>query len=256
MNRNTPWTEAEIKTLTELFPTHTTQAVAKMLGRTESAVYACATRHGMKKAKGGTHTATGKILAACKDPKGKSVSELSAITGVGSDTTTIVCWLVRDKRLYRAGILRHYRFFVNEADAKAWDVLAPAEYAKIRKELADKRREYNKLRGREWRALQASKRPPRVKAEKPAKPKAVKVKPTAPVKRDDNKRVQLRITNRAKEQCAPVAAKVVWPEHVTVQVIPTPPSRFAFEPPQGWRGQISRDWMERRVGGVANNARG
>lgn len=256
MSRNTPWTEAEITTLTELFPTHTTQAVAKLLGRTESAVYAWATRNGVKKAMYNSHTTTGKILAACKDPNGKCTSELMAITGVGADTTTFVCWLVRNKRLYRAGIYRHYRFFVSEADAKAWDILAPAEYARIRKELADKRREYNKLRGREWRAKQASKRPLRVKAEKPVKPQAVKVIPQAPVqKREGDKRVQLHITNRAKEQCAPVAARVVWPEHVKVQVHPTPPSRFDFTPPPGWRGEISKDWMNRRLGTSAN-ARG
>jgi hypothetical protein len=49
----------------------------------------------------------------------------------------------------------------------------------------------------------------------------------------------------SKPKPAPMPTKVIWPESVKVTVIPTPPSRFAFEPPEGWMGQITKDWMSR-----------
>lgn len=51
-------------------------------------------------------------------------------------------------------------------------------------------------------------------------------------------------------QAASMPTKIIWPDTVKVQVHPTPPSRYAFEPPEGWRGQISMDQMERRLSAV------
>jgi len=195
---------------------------------------------------------TGKILQACADPKGKCLSELIAITGSkGNNLTSTALWLIGTKRLFKAGVVRHYRFFVNEADAKAWNLEAPAAYAEHLRKAAAHRLVYNREREQKRRAALSAGKPrkprkPRVKPEPKAKaePKPL----AAPFKKPStDKRSHIHITNRAKGPEAPKAAKVVWPEHVKVHVHPTPPSRFAFDPPPGWRGQITCDWMDRRL---------
>lgn len=48
--------------------------------------------------------------------------------------------------------------------------------------------------------------------------------------------------------------KIIWPADLVIYQHPTPPSRFAFEPPEGWKGQISMDQMERRLSAVQGSA--
>lgn len=267
--RNNPWTEAEKQTLIELFPTHTTEHVAKVLKRPMGAVYAAATRFGIVKFKRAGMSITDKILQVCAEPKGKRLSELIAVTGSsGNNLTNTALWLIGAKRLYKAGIVRHFRFFTHEADAKAWDLEAPAVFAEHQRKAAEHRRVYNKERARKEREAKAAMpKPPRKprpapvpKAKPEPKPRVkpepkVKAEPkprAAPFKKPaTDKRSHIHITNRSKEQEAPKAAKVVWPEHVKVQVHPTPPSRFDFTPPPGWRGQITHDWMNRRLGAAS-----
>lgn len=246
--RNHPWTEAEKQTLIELFPSNTTEHVAKVLNRPMGAVYAAATRFGIIKVKSEGMSITDKILQACADPKGKCLSELIAVTGSsGNNLTNTALWLIAEKRLYKAGIVRHLRFFVHEAHAKAWDLEAPVAYAEHKRKAAEKKRIYNNERARKEREAKAAMpKPPRPAPVLKAKPEP-KVKAVPFKKPSSDKRSHIHITNRAKEPEAPKAKKIVWPEHVKVQAIPTPPPRFAFTPPPGWRGQITQDWMDRRL---------
>lgn len=182
-------------------------------------------------------TTTDLILKACTTPAGMTRAELMAATGkTGHIVSATVQWLLSKDRLHKAGIYRHYRYFADKGDAAAWDLVAQAEYVAIRqaarsKTLADKARSE-----REKRGSTADYQPRTAKRSKQRK--------TEPAQHQRLILSQERIAEPAK----PV--KVIWPETVKVQVHPTPPSRFAFEPPPGWRGQITNDWMERRLQGV------
>jgi hypothetical protein len=43
--------------------------------------------------------------------------------------------------------------------------------------------------------------------------------------------------------------EVIVPENVKVTIAPTPQPRWGGDPGPGWRGQITADWLERRLGG-------
>jgi len=46
-------------------------------------------------------------------------------------------------------------------------------------------------------------------------------------------------------------ATVTMPASVKVQVCPRFPDRFAFEPPKGWKGQITKDQQARRMEAIS-----
>lgn len=271
MNRNTPWTEAETQTLIDLFPTHTTEHVAKILNRSIGSVYAAATRFGITKAPPTKLSKTAKIIEACKPDTGLTVGELGKAIGESNDfCNTIAHLLCRGRRLFKAGLFKHTRYFVTEESAKAWHTQAHAErdttQAEAKRKKMDARNKARRIprekecnAPRKPRPAPAPKVKPRPKPEPKVKVKAAPKPRAAPFKvPSTDKRSHIHITNRAKQPAikAAPAAKIVWPEHVKVQVHPTPPSRFDFTPPPGWRGQITHDWMNRRLGGVENNARG
>ena len=180
-----------------------------------------------------------KIIQSCDRPEGLSLQDICATLDKKVTTmSTMVCDLVKRGRLYRMGSPRFMRYFAIEADAIAWEPTAKANYAAMieRARIAN-----NDRRNAKRRKNRPVGRPVKVKEPKPVKlaaPKAAAYKPTPIV-----------ITQvRAKVETKPVT--VFWPDTVKVQEIPTPPPRFAFQPEPGWRGQISQDWMDRRLSGA------
>lgn len=178
---------------------------------------------------------TQRIIDACKNPKGFSISELAAETNDTAEScNTIAGILVRSGRLYKGGVIRYFRYFTNKADADAWDLVAEDDRKTRMKETQKRIRQRKAERARTGKPAG---RPTVVKVEKPKKVKK---------KRSE---IVLRRTDTVKPSAKP--ANIIWPEHVKVLVHPTPPGRFEFEPPKGWVGQISKDQMARRMQNVS-----
>lgn len=180
-------------------------------------------------------TLSDKILEACIVPSGLSLSELTEVVNDSTDTVNSMAGLMsRQGRLYKTGVRKFFRYFTNEADAKAWELVAEDAYIEHKKRLGRLKRQRRAERDKAGAAF----KPPVPKA--PPKPKPPK------------KRAEL-ILRRAAEAVAPVQpAKIIWPEHVKVYVHPTPPGRFEFQPPAGWRGQITQDQMDMRLQNVSS----
>ena len=236
MSQYKNWTPEECQKLAELFPHHPANYVAKVIGRAIGGVYAQAKRMMIEKAPPTELSKTAKIIEACKPDTGLTVGELGKAIGESNDfCNTIAHLLCRERRLFKAGLFKHTRYFVTEESAKAWHTQAHAERDKKQAEAKRKK-------------MDARNKARRLQREKEGK--ALGKKPEPAKKPTDKKPVPIYITSKSKQPAAPVNAKVVWPEHVKVQAIPTPPPRFAFTPPPGWRGQITHDWMDRRLQGV------
>jgi ribosomal protein L44E len=176
-------------------------------------------------------TLSTRIIEACTVPAGLCLSELAAAVGDHADiVNTMAGLLVRQGRLHKAGVRRFFRYFATLAHAEAWDLVAEDDYKARMRASAVAKRQRKAERARTGGPVG---RPPVPKA--PPKPK----------KREE---LVLRRSEQAATPAQPT--KIIWPETVKVQVHPTPPSRFAFEPPPGWRGQITHDWMDRRLQGA------
>ncbi len=173
-------------------------------------------------------TLTDQITEACKVPKGLTVAEMAAqLNKRASIINGMVIWMADRNKLFKSGVKRHYRYFTEKEHADAWALVAVDAYIALRKA------------NKEATRLAKNAEYHRTKAEK--RTAAVLPKATP---------VPLQEPKPAPSKVAPKPAKVIWPEHVSVQVIPTPPSRFAFQPHEGWRGQITADWMDRRSQGA------
>lgn len=179
-------------------------------------------------------TLSARIIEACTVPAGLCLSELAAAVDDHADTVnTLAGLLVRQGRLHKAGVRRYFRYFATLAHAEAWDLVAEDVYMAMMKESAKRKRQRKAERARTGGPVG---RPPVPKA--PPKPKPPK------------KRAELVLRRSVPVEAPAKPAKIIWPDTVKVQVHPTPPSRFAFEPPEGWKGQISMDQMERRLQAV------
>jgi hypothetical protein len=170
-------------------------------------------------------TLSDQIIIACKTSKGLTRGELSE--AVGRDVRNVVAvtdWLVKRGRLHRSGTCRAYRFFTFKLDADAWALIAEDVYvAQLRANKEATRTARNDARRK---GTKPTGRPAKPKVFK--NPPEVARKPEAPTP-------------------APEPVSVIMPESVKVYVAPTTPSRFHFDPPPGWVGEISKDWMDRRT---------
>lgn len=174
------------------------------------------------------------ILKACTTPAGMTRAELMAATGkTGNIVGATVQWLLSKDRLHKAGIHRHYRYFADKDAATAWNLLAQAEYVTIRKAAHEKTLADKARREREKRASMKAYKPRAKAAPKPAPHQHFVIR-----------------QERVAEPAQP--AKIIWPDSVKVQKIPTPKdTRFTFEPTPGWRGAITSDWFDRRMSEVS-----
>lgn len=170
-------------------------------------------------------TLSDKIINACKVSAGLTRSELAE--EVGAQVRNVVAttdWLIKRGRLHRSGTCRAYRFFTFKKDADAWALIAEDVYiAQLRANKEATRNARNEARRK---GTKPTGRPSVPKVFK--NPPPVARKPEAP-----------------KPAAQPV--EVIWPENVKFYRAPTPPGRFDFTPPPGWAGQITHDWMDRRM---------
>lgn len=185
---------------------------------------------------------TAKIIESCAVHNGRDIAELQEITGgKGSSIASLVGPMRAAGQLYRAGIAQHYRYFKHEADAQAFELIAPALHAEQRKAAAERKAAAFKALI-EKRAEERASRPKR--ASKPREKAAEPAKPQRGTERRKSGIVLPREANAGP--IAPKAVEIVWPEHVKVQVCPSGrDTRFTFEPPPGWVGQFEQDWRNR-----------
>lgn len=166
-----------------------------------------------------------KILALCSKPEGMSLKELRvAIDRQSRTTMSIANPLLARGDLHGAGITYFTRYFTHKEHADAFALIAEAEHQKHLARKLDERRA-------QWRAKNerdTEKKRKEPKAKKEGKPVLRQSKPYVPP------------TVRK--------AQIIWPDHVQVQRIPTAQdTRFTFDPPPGWKGEITRDWMDHRL---------
>lgn len=172
-----------------------------------------------------------KILALCSKPEGMSLKELRIAIDRQSRTTMSIAKPLLDRGdLHAAGITYFTRYFTHKEHAESFALIAQAEHEK---HLAMKLEE-RKAKWREKNKRDTERKRKEKKARKERAPTIRQSKPYVP----------------------PVhrPAQIIWPENVQVQRIPTPQdTRFTFTPPKGWKGEITRDWMDRRLQAVSEH---
>lgn len=148
----------------------------------------------------------------------KAIDRLANTTGV-----LLATWCKQGK-IHKSGVYRKFRYFLSKEHADAYQIQAELAKTKVRAKPA---------------------KPP-----KPVKPPKAK-KSTGPKLKLDPRPSGLVISTREQDQDRKREAKkatVTWPENVKVQVIPTgQDTRYKFIPPEGWKGQITQDWYNRRL---------
>lgn len=216
------WTDAERKTLeTMIKEGESYRAVGAVVGATFTAVREACKRFGIVQPERDNTAA--KLIALCKT----GISCIEAEKKLGKSRSRInrvMLALVAEGKIFRAGSQKGPLLFTSEEAAKRYQ----AEFDALKEEKL--RQRVKAKNDRQTQRRQAT-RPPKAK---PEKTPVYAIKPSKP-------------------KPAPMPTKVIWPESVKVAVIPTPPSRFAFEPPEGWRGAITSDWMDRRLSQTGRN---
>lgn len=179
-----------------------------------------------------------KVREMTARPQGVSLREAAdAINRPLNVTSVYVVKLVKDGEAFKAGVHGEYRYFKDKALAEQHDAKAKAEHAIY---MAEAKKRKNAKRAEAERKRRAAIR--QAKGLPPYDPTPKPPKPKAPAK--------LRQTKDWTPQES-VKATVIWPENVKVHVLPTGrDTRFSFDPPPGWVGQISKDWLDRRHSGV------
>lgn len=187
--------------------------VGAEVGATFSAVREACLRFGIKQPPRDNTPA--KLLALCKT--GISCADAEKKLGKSrSRINRVMLALVAEEKIFRAGSQKGPMLFTDKEAADKYQT--EHEALKRAKERLSKQKKTSRQLVRRQAARPAK--------EKPEKTPVYSIKPSKP-----------------KQEQMPT--KVIWPDSVKVTVIPTPPSRFAFEPPEGWRGQITKDWMSR-----------
>jgi hypothetical protein len=199
-------------------------------------------------------TLTDRIIEACHASKGLNLAELAeAVNDTNDNVNTIAGILHRDGRLLRAGIRRYYRYFARKEDAAAWDLVALDVYNKMMTESAERKRiaKNERQRKREKQMTLDGTRPSKAKKRARLKQRDLLIKKAKRSRGQQENRVSITVASSGGSIFKPDAV-VVWPDHVKVQKIPTPvDTRYRFIPPSNdWKGEISRDWMNRRLEGA------
>ena len=201
---------------------------------------------------------TQKIVDACSTKDGASMAEIAkAIERSSQNTGVMVGQIAARGYIFRGGIKFRYRYFASQEAAQYFDrELSPIIEAQRLEEIKAKQREKNARNKRQARANKRAKKG--LPAYDPAKPEtfvpsnSMKAKQKKKMLDMTPKKSGIVISNREGElqnKKANIAAKIVWPEHVKVQVVPgyRGDTRFQFTPEPGWRGAITEDWINRRM---------
>jgi len=175
-----------------------------------------------------------KVLECLKDG-GLFIADIAkAIDRPASLTDGIVKNCINTGVVFVAGIKGHRKYFLTKDEADAFELIAH----QVREERlkASKERTLANERARNARRCERERA---ARGLAPVKVNLAPKKSGVKLGKPDPKKLHL-------------AATIVWPETVKVQVCPRFPDRFAFEPPKGWKGQITRDqrarWLEAASG--------
>lgn len=228
------WTPAEKTKLRELYKLHAAPEIARILDKDVGAVYSAIARNKFKKAD--DYFMGKQVLALCSSYPGSTCAEIAHRLQKDYDNVgTAIRRMLKDGEIHRVGKGKNFRYY---ADKEAADI---AQEQALQADA--QHRESMRLKKQEARNLAR-----RLQREKEAKALGKEVAPKAkPAAKAKPKAMPVEVR---KKTPAPVAAQpeeVIWPKGVKLTTIPTPPSRFHFEPPPGWRGQITHDWMDRRM---------
>lgn len=194
---------------------------------------------------------TQKIVEACSTKDGASMAEIAkTIERTSQNTGVMVGQVAARGYLFRGGAKLRYRYFASQEAAEFFDrEISPIIEAQRLEEIKAKQREKNARNKRQARANKRAKKglpaydPAKPKTLKPAKKKSIDLTPR-------KSGVVLSTTEGERHnKKAHIAAKIVWPENVKVQVVPgyRGDTRFQFTPEPGWRGAITEDWLNRRM---------
>lgn len=171
-----------------------------------------------------------KIKALCNVPCGRSLPELLKHTSATAGSIhNRLPRLVDAGEIYRAGKRRSFRYFTHQHHALAWDTkpdLAMLSALREAEEVPN---------------------PLDTAEEEPTEAAA----PAEPTKRGRGKGVY-GVGKAPHQDKLPAGGAVTWPANVRVTVAPTQhDTRFTFDPPPGWKGELGRDWERKRSGGIS-----
>lgn len=167
-----------------------------------------------------------KVLECLKDG-GLFIAEIAkAIDRPASLTDGIVKNCINQSLVFVAGIKGHRKYFLTKDEADAFELIAH--------QVRDERLKASKERTLANERARHARRREKLRLEKglPAKVDLTPRKSGVKLGKPDAKKLHL-------------SATIVWPESVKVQICPRFPDRFAFEPPKGWKGQITKDQRAR-----------
>jgi len=217
------WTPALIRKMRELIEGGTSyNKASKMLKMSNFTLRQKCEALGIHKPK--ELSGTERILLACDTPNGLDSKEVSMATALGMQrVNAILRDLINAGKAYSAGKHNALRYFVSKEAADAYDLKAEQDdlERKAAKKLAQiaAKRERDKLHMQRIRATRKAREQEARAAIAPPKP--------------------LLVT-------PPPVVEIVG--GVKVTRYQTPPNLFDFTPPAGWRGQITHDWLDRRLG--------
>lgn len=185
-----------------------------------------------------------KVRELCARDTGASLREVAdAIERPLNVASTYVVKLTKIGESVKVGCHGEYRYFMDRAKAAEFDLQAKADRAKQLEESEKRKRASRAKAERDKRA--------RIRAERglpPYDPNARSTRAKKPAKQAAQPRKRQEPVDIKKLH---QSATVVWPEHIQIQKVPSGrDTRFTFDPPPGWRGQITKDWMNRRLSSV------
>lgn len=220
------WTPALIRKMRELIEGGTTwEKGGKMLKMSPSTLRDKCAELGIHKPK--TQSTSEQIVSLCTTAKGMSTLELHKATKANRGRVgKLIAELIEKGLLHRAGVPNLYRYFTSSEAA-------------IEHNLGIERRKLERL--------EEKRRARRVNAEAINLVRQARSRELAELAR--------KAEQEARAAIAPPKPLLVTPPPV-VEIVggvkvtryQTPPSLFDFTPPQGWRGQITHDWLDRRLG--------
>lgn len=181
------------------------------------------------------------IIELCKKEGGATMAEIAQCIDRSSKVATAVMVpLIKNGVIHKAGIKQFYHYFTDPLAAAEFEKVAPDLYAQHQEEQKERvrasNRAYYHANREKFRAKDRARYQVKVKS-KPAK---------------EHRKPEIVLTKKSRNvtdklQAVPEAT-VTWPEHVKVQKLPCGrDTRFTFDPPPGWRGAITEDWMNQRL---------
>lgn len=180
------------------------------------------------------------IRARCARPEGCSLREAAEAVDRPLNGASVYLSEHLKAELTKAGCHGEYRYFTDKQAAEDFHAVAVVKRAEKLKESKARKNAMRAQKEREKRAEYRLANPLPQKEPKQAKKKraTTALRPSGLTIGSDRKEAK-----REHQK-----ATIIWPDHVQVQRAPTPrDDRFTFTPPPGWKGQITQDWLNRRL---------